>query len=53
MLLVAIQDRDIQTQIQRQRLIPLELAVDLVETVPQLADIQHSMHPSHGVGADR
>ena len=52
MLLVAIQDRDIQTQIQRQRLIPLEPAVDLVETVPQLADIHGSMHPSHGVGAD-
>ncbi len=34
MLLVAIQDRDIQTQIQRQRRIPLEPAVDLVETVP-------------------
>jgi len=52
MLFVAIQDRDIQTQIQRQGLIPLELAVDLVEAVPQLADIHHSMHPPHGVGAD-
>ena len=29
---------------------PFKLAVDLVETVPQLADIQHSMCPYHGVG---
>ena len=50
MLLVAIQNCDTQTKIQRQRLMPFKLAVDLVETVPQLADIHHGMYPSHGVG---
>ena len=52
MLLVAIQNCDTQTKIQRQRLMPFKLAVDLVETVPQWADIHQSMHPSHGIGTD-
>ena len=52
MLLVAIQDRDVQPQIQGQRLVPLQTAVELVEAIPQLADFHDGMHPSHGVGAD-
>ena len=52
MLFVAIQNRDIQTQIQRQRLVPLQTAVDLVKTVSQLGGIDGGMYPSHGVGAD-
>ena len=50
-LFVGIQYRNVQTQIQRQRLVPLQTAVDLVETVPQLAGIDDGMYPSHGVGA--
>src|ERR1019366_1144991 len=50
-LFVAIQNRNVQTQIQRQRLVPLQTAVDLVETVPQLAGIDDGMYPPHGVGA--
>jgi hypothetical protein len=52
MLFVAIQNRNVQTPIQGQRLVPLQTAVDLVETIPQLADIHGGMHSSHGVGAD-
>ena len=52
MLLVAVQDRDVQTQVQGQRLVWLQPAVELVEAIPPLADIHGGMHPSHGVGAD-
>ena len=52
MLFVAIQNRNVQTQIQGQRLVPLQTTVDLVETVPQLVGIDGGMYPSHGFGAD-
>ena len=51
MLFVAIQDRDIQAQIQRQRLVALQAAIDLVDAVAELAGIDGGMHSSHGVGA--
>ena len=52
MLLVAIQNGDVQTQVQGQRLVLLQTAVDLVEAIPQLADVHGGMHSPHGVGAD-
>jgi hypothetical protein len=51
-LFVAIQNRNVQTQIQGQRFVPLQTTVDLVETIPQLAGIDGGMYPSHGFGAD-
>jgi hypothetical protein len=53
MLLVAIQNGNIQAQIQRQRFVPLQTAVDFVEAIPQLADVHGGVHSSHGIGADQ
>jgi hypothetical protein len=52
MLLVAIQNGNIQAQIQRQRFVPLQTAVDLVKAIPQLADVHGGVYSSHGIGAD-
>jgi hypothetical protein len=50
-LFVGIQNRNVQTQIQRQRLVPLQTTVDLVETVSQFSGIDDGMYSPHGVGA--
>jgi hypothetical protein len=50
-LFVGIQNRNVQTQIQWQRFVPLQTAVDLAETAPQLSGIEDGMYSPHGVGA--
>lgn len=52
-LLVAVQHRYIQAEIERESLVAFQPGVDRMQTVPQLAGLNTGMDPSHGIGADR